>query len=201
VSEIKSKKIEILCAGSREIPLENFKEFQGELKSLSVEDYEKLKNEIINTGMAFPIRVWTDENNVENIIGGHQTIRVLRQLKSEGYDIPLLPVSDIKAKNIYEAKRRVMQDASQYGQISRQGLYEFMIDSNLDMGDLASSFKLPDINIPSFGAEFFMDNVTGKISGISEEESEKEVIGVKEYSSEDFSEFRHKCPRCGFAFD
>jgi ParB-like chromosome segregation protein Spo0J len=31
--------------------------------------------------------------------------------------------------------------------------------------------------------------------------SEKEIEGAKELSENDFSDFEHKCPRCGFEFD
>ncbi len=190
-----------MCSGSRDVPLNLLKEFQGELKSLSKEDFKKLRDEIINTGMAFPIRIWKDQNGVENIIGGHQTTRVLRELEHEGYEIPPIPVADIKAKSLEEAKRRVLQDASQYGAIDRQGLYQFMVEIDLDMGDLASSFKLPDLNMPSFGAEFFMDDVTGKVPGMPDVATRKDAVGSKEYNAEEFSEFKHECPRCGFSFD
>ena len=43
-----------------------------------------------------------------------------------------------------------------------------------------------------------------EINNISDEPIEslpKKEEGSKEFSSEDFSEFEHKCPRCGFEFD
>ena len=195
------KRVVVACEGSRTVPLGELTELQGELKSLSKEDFAKLKAEILGTGMAFPIRVWQDRSSgKEYIVGGHQTTRVLRELEHEGYEIPLVPVTDIMADDMSAAKRRVLQDASQYGEIDRQGLYQFMIDSDIDMGDLAASFRLPDLNIPSFGAEFFMDDVTGKIDGVETPEK-KAAEGVKEYGEEEFSEFKHECPRCGFHFD
>lgn len=181
--------IRIACEGSRLVALAELMPFQGELKTLLKEDFIRFRREILETGYAFPIRVWKDIDGANHIVGGHQTVRMLQELENEGYCIPPLPVSDVHAKDIIEAKRRVLQDASQYGTIERQGLYQFMIENGLGMGDIASSFKLPDLNLPSFGAEFFMDAVTGKIEGMPDGPEKKNAI------------FSHACPRCGFGFD
>lgn len=54
---------------------------------------------------------------------------------------------------------------------------------NADIGELG-----PDLDIDLLGLEnFFIDA------------SEKST--VKEYGSEDFQDFKHKCPKCGFEFD
>lgn len=39
------------------------------------------------------------------------------------------------------------------------------------------------------------------IEGELDSGEEKQITGSKEYSEEEFSEFDHKCPRCGFEFD
>lgn len=176
-----------------ELSIEELQEFQGNLKSLHSDDYEALKSQILETGFAFPIYVWKSPKNEHKIIGGHQRLRVLKQMKLEGIAVPKLPVVVVHADSERMAKQRVLQDASQYGKVERQGLYEFSIENSLDPGMLAKNFKLPEINWPSFNAEFFMDTV-----GPSET---KEKQGSVEYSAEDFDKFAHKCPRCGFEFD
>ncbi len=197
--------IRIACTGAARLDIDVLKELQGELKSLSKEAYGMLKKEILTTGFAFPIFVWVNEGT-HWIIGGHQRARTLKTMRNEGYVIPEIPVIFIEAKDEKEARRRVLQDAAQYGQIERQGLYEFVTEMGLSPGDLASSFKLPELDLPSFNAEFFFDNVGPCIDDTGEgtqlgEGSEPQKGDAKEYQPEDFSKFKHKCSRCGFEQD
>lgn len=134
-------------------------EFQGDLKSLSEENYQKLKSEILQTGFAFPIYVWQSKDGVNYILGGHQRTRVLRRLKQENYDVPNVPVVLIEADNVKQAKRRIVQDVSQYGHVEKDGLYEFMNgESELGLEDLKKSFDIPGVDLDSFALEFFEDN-------------------------------------------
>ncbi len=187
--------IRIDCDVRDHLPLDQLEPFQGELKSLSKEDYDRLRREIIEHGFAFPVHVWRSPENVHFILGGHQRVRVLKELRqSEGFEIPPIPVVMVKAATFALAKRRVLQDASQYGKVEGQGLYQFMNEISLDPGELAMSFRLPELNMPSFNAEFFFDDVVGGEPG-------EPATGSKELSPDDFNEFNHKCPRCGFHFD
>jgi DNA modification methylase len=115
-----------------------------------------LKTEILNTGFAFPVYVWKDGDGKTWTLGGHQRVRVLTSLRSEGYLIPPVPIVYVEAKDYTEAKRRVLQDVSQFGKIETQGLYEFATDAGLSLPDL-DAFDLPEIDMKSFGDEFFKD--------------------------------------------
>lgn len=197
-NKIMKKTINIACKGAGVMSIKDMTYFQGDLKTLTKENYEKLKKEIVETGYAYPIKVWTDKSEGKRYIcGGHQTYRVLTQMETEGYEIPKVPVVDIYAKDFFEAKRRVLQDITQYGTVERQGLYEFMTHANIPIEDLEKSFIIPQVSLdmPSFRAEFFHDS-----SG-DREVSFTAKSGSKELSEGEFSNFDHQCPKCGFEFN
>lgn len=150
--------VRIACQGALEVKLEKLNELQGELKSLSTENYEKLKAEILGTGFAFPIRAWKDPKGKLWIVGGHQAKRTLERMESEGYVVPPLPVSLIAADSMKEARRRVLQDVTQYGKVERQGLYEFMSQAELTLQDVETAFSVPELDLKSFQVEYFQDN-------------------------------------------
>jgi hypothetical protein len=147
-------KVEIRCAGARSVALSDLEEFQGNLKDLSKENYEKLKSELLELGFSEPVSVWRYENRWL-LLNGHQRVRTLRAMKAEGVDVPAeIPVSVVEASNIKEARKKVLSLTSQYGEITKDGLYEFMNDSDLNMGDL-ENFRFPEIDLDDFNDEFF----------------------------------------------
>lgn len=157
-----TKAVRIACRGARLAALEELTPLQGSLKELSRDSYEQLRQGLIKYGYCFPIKVWEDAKGKLWIVGGHQTALTLGEMKIEGYQVPRLPISLIEARSKKEARRLVLVDASSYGKIDKQGLYEFMIADGIDPGEMASSFRLPEINLPRFNIEFFADDVTGK---------------------------------------
>lgn len=160
------KTIRIACDTKDKLPLSDLTPFQGKLKKLSKSNYEKLKNEILTTGFAFPIYVWKGVKGAMYIIGGHQRVACLWKMAEEGYAIPAVPIVYIEASSINEAKRRVLQDVSQYGDVDKQGLYEFMIEAEISMDLLSASFQIPEaeLNMKSFRDEFFGDEYATKNS-------------------------------------
>ena len=181
-----NKTIHIACTTADTLPLDELEPFQGELKSLSSVEFAKLRRAIVETGFAFPIYIWKSPENVCFILGGHQRVRVLKQLRdAEGFIIPPVPVVFVEAENIVQAKRRILQDASQFGTVERQGLYEFMSEAALSITELDDFFKLPEINTAQFGAEFFKDQLSLVEDPIDEWE------GMPEFNQEDKSSFRH----------
>lgn len=189
-----ARAVRITCEVKERIEIEQLEEFQGDLKELSDEAYEKLKTEILDTGFAFPVFIWRDPKPKakKKIIGGHQRVKTLRRMKAEGIVVPPIPYVVIQAKSEHEAKRRVLQDVSQYGKVTGQGLYDFMKESQIRINDLAASFVIPEIDIADFSDAFFP--------------VEKEVTftakpGSKEMGEEEFQEFDHKCPKCSFEWN
>jgi DNA modification methylase len=65
---------------------------------------------------------------------------VLKQLETEGYLIPELPVVYISAKNKTEAKQKLLRLNSQYGKMTKESVLEFAEDIDLNFDEIA----LPD---------------------------------------------------------
>ena len=100
---------------------------QGTLKTLSDENYLKLKNEILEDGFSFAVHVFEDlESGKIYIIDGHQRITALKRMKDEGFNIPQIPVVFVEADNLDHAKRKVLAAASQYGNFNQSGAEQFI---------------------------------------------------------------------------
>jgi ParB-like nuclease family protein len=152
-------KVEIKCVGSAELPLKDLLEFQGNLKSLSKENYGKLKKEILELGFSEPFSVWKSPRGYL-LLNGHQRARTLKAMAEEGFELPgKFPVSVVDAKDEAEAKRKVLAMASQYGTVEGQGLYEFMHEAGIAMDDLEGSFAFPEIDLDEFRSQFFEEGV------------------------------------------
>lgn len=146
--------VEIKCQGSHVIELENLTILQGNLKSLSDKNYNKLKKEILELGYSSPIHVWNREGT-HYILDGTQRTRTLTKMREEGYEVPPLPVVRVEAGSFDEAKKKVLALTSQYGKIENDGLYEFISDSNITVDYIEDSYNFPEINVDKFREEFF----------------------------------------------
>jgi DNA modification methylase len=135
--------VKINVKESISLPIEKLKPFQGELKKLSEENFNKLRNEILDDGFNFAFHVWKSDN-CYFILDGHQRHYVLTQLKKQGYNIDLVPCNVVEADDIESAKRKVLQAVSQYGKLTNEGYLEFTHDLNLDF----TNFDLPDFTPP-----------------------------------------------------
>jgi site-specific DNA-methyltransferase (adenine-specific) len=165
--------ISISCEGSDTLPFARITPFQGDLKDLSEENYNKLKREILTNGFAEPISVW--KNNGHNYcLNGHQRLRVITQMvMKEGYACPPLPINWVEAKDEAAAKRIVLALTSQYGAMTDQGLYEFMSEAGINANELIDSFNFPEIDMDKFQAEYFKDLLPPEIDEIPEIDESK----------------------------
>lgn len=183
-----AKSINISIDGTATVELDKLNDFQGELKELPDAARQKLRKEIIETGFAFTPHAWLNPDDDRlYLVDGHQRVSVLRGLAAEGYDIPPIPVTLVHATTIRDAKRRVLQAASQYGQMTAQGLYDFTIINDINIDDIRTSFDFPQINMEKFNSFF-------------EKPEEKERPGGKEIGADQFSHLIHTCPECGHRF-
>lgn len=148
--------IQIRCKGADSLYLDQLEPFQGNLKDLSETNFKKLKQQILELGFSEPFSVWP-HNGKFLLLNGHQRHRVLSKMKQEGVDIPKLPVNFVEASSVEEAKKKVLALTSQYGEITNQGLYEFMSESSLDFNLVENSFSFPEIDFELFKDEFFKD--------------------------------------------
>lgn len=146
------KIVEIKCKGSINLKIEDLNDFQGNLKDLSTENYEKLKNQMLDLGFSEPISVWRNKDKWW-ILNGHQRLRTLKKMKADGIVIPEIPASEIQAKDIKEAKKKVLALTSQYGQMTNEGLYEFLSEANIQFEEL-DDFRFPEIDLKDWAKEF-----------------------------------------------
>jgi site-specific DNA-methyltransferase (adenine-specific) len=158
-----SMKITVNVDGSKLMSLSKIKPFQGDLKKLSDENFQKLRDQIVKTGFNFAPHVWNSPGTVY-ILDGHQRVHVLKQLLKAGYSLydtcgaPLgdkIPVNVVYAKTLEEAKTMVLQAVSQYGKLDQQGFVDFTEGLELDL----EGFDFPDFTVPE------LDNATLKGDG------------------------------------
>lgn len=139
------------------LELDDLHPFQGNLKDLLKEDYDKLRKQIIK-GFKAPFFVWLDpKTNKYMLEDGHQRHRVLTELRrAEGYTIPKLPCVVIEAATEYEAKANILEISSQFGRVTPSSLFEYASINNIDLPTL-EDFRFPEIDMSSFRKEHFED--------------------------------------------
>lgn len=131
--------VTIACQGHEEVPYQTIRPFQGELKSISTRNLDKLKRNIAEEGFAAPLFVWRSEQEVY-CIDGHQRLQALAGLEADGYEIPDVPVAVIHADTKKDARLKLLEIASQYGDVSLRGLETFAV--GLDMAALKDKIRL-----------------------------------------------------------
>lgn len=149
------KTIRIACKGSGTLKLHELTVLQGDLKSLSRANYEKLRKEIETRGFSAPFFVWKSKDKKNYILDGTQRYGTLEKMQKDGYSIPDLPIVEVTAKNQAEARRKLLAFASQYGKVDPEGLFEYMKVSEIDILELKESFDLQGVPLESFEVKYF----------------------------------------------
>jgi len=131
---------------------------QGDLKSLSKKNYDKLKRSLVDKQAFIPAFIWEDEGEYK-LLDGHQRHRLFTKesmqfKKPDGsltYDYPCIM---IKAKNLQDAKERLLVISSQYGKIEQEGFDEFIFDLDDEYLDNLIHFDgMQGINLMDEGQE------------------------------------------------
>lgn len=140
--------IRIECTGAGTLALHMLTPLQGDLKTLSDENYKRLKFEILEEGFSFPVAVWENPQDAKiYICDGHQRIETLNRMKEEGYIIPQIPVVMVEADSLNQAKRKLLGAASQYGEYNQEGAEKFIQTiQGMDLTELGSKFVMPSID-------------------------------------------------------
>ena len=148
--------------------------FQGNLKNLSKENYAKLKRTLETDGFRIPFFVWVNEGK-NYLLDGHQRLRVITK---EGWHQEY-PVIKITAYDIDDAKRTLLKITSQFGDITIEGLDEFMpLWQSLDVSfDKLPNFDLNDAN--------------------EDPNNSNKEVGVDDLFGDDKT---ITCPKCKFTF-
>ena len=156
--------------------------YQRELKQLTEQRYAQLKASMERYGFTAPLLAWRDSDGAVWVLDGHQRLRLLSK---ECWSVDGgLPIVCVEAADQREAAEKLLVIASQYGQIDKQGLYEFGAFYELDLSafDLAA---LPEVDWESFKAEFYGDG--------------SEIPDANKNIDEDaMKDTQNECPKCGF---
>lgn len=120
-------KVENKVAGLRVITPDQFLSLEFNTLKDKKRDITKLANSIKKNGWSFPVFVWE-----HYVLDGAGRKLALQKLLEEGHEVPEIPVVDIQAKDIQEAKQKVLEVSSQYGMITKESFLEFSEDLELD---------------------------------------------------------------------
>lgn len=146
------KTIQVTCRGAGIATLEELNSLQGHLKNLSEWNYQKLRGAITGKhGFSFPFAVWRNKRKLWTV-DGHQRLAALLRMKEEGYKIPPLPIDYVEARNIKEAKEKILLATSQYGRMTEESLGEFLKAGDLNIADLKELVALPEIDLEKLGS-------------------------------------------------
>lgn len=152
-----SEGVQIQCEGSRWVTLDELRPLQGELKTLSDEDFKKGVKSLSRYGFTFPFFVWINDGKTY-VMDGHQRDRILKQLKSDGKKLPpKFPAVAINAKNEKEAREKILLLTSQYGHYTMDSVYEFIEQSQMNFSDLKDMWDFPKFDVEKFGFAFYDD--------------------------------------------
>lgn len=146
-----------------EVTVDDIVFFQGDLKELSEENYEKLKDSITEHGIISPGYAWKNGGKW-HALDCHQRLKVLKQMKLDGFDVPeKFPIVEIFAKSKREAKLYLLQYISQHGTVTEDGLYEYLHESELlDDLDTLDSLNIDGIDLDQFKEGYFNDDNGGE---------------------------------------
>jgi DNA modification methylase len=124
--------IRITCSGAGTVELERVKGIQGNLKRIDRKELEKLKHRILKHGFNVPYHIWR-HGDTFNLLDGHQRTKALLELQAQGYTVPELPYDLIEAKDMADAKDKLLGISSQYGDFTIEGIRDFIGDGELDL--------------------------------------------------------------------
>ncbi|HUV67888.1 MAG TPA: hypothetical protein VMW24_28620, partial [Sedimentisphaerales bacterium] len=141
-----AKNIKIACKGSRMEKLTSLEVIQGALKELSPQNLAKLRTRIETKGFDAPFFVWQ-----KKILDGTQRKKVLDAMIADGWTLARgeVPVCEIQATSLDDAKDRLLGYVSQYGKVTFDGLREYL--DGIEMPDLGT-IDLPDFDWDRFEA-------------------------------------------------
>lgn len=168
--------IRIECVGADHADISNLKEFQGNLKDLSEESYQRLRKDILTLGFSEPISVWKNNGQLK-ILSGHQRLKALNRMKAEGFTIPPIPINYIDAVDEKEAKKKVLSLTSQFGEITGKGLKEFADESGITFDEMKDAFRFPEIDFNLWVQEFSDNN----IESVNRGDEQSEWMGMPEF--------------------
>lgn len=148
MSSATEKAISIKCESATTASIHDLNDLQGNLKSLTESNFKALKQSLVKDGLPLALHSWRDENGKLWTVDGHMRIKALKSLEADGYFIPPIPITLVKASNKKEAAKAILISSSRYGVLEDSGLADFMIDFDLKLEDI-ELLDLPEISLDS----------------------------------------------------
>lgn len=137
-------------------------------KELSTDNYNKLKQSIINNNFVMSFTVW-DSGKELFIIDGVHRYKVLDLLENEGFNIPdKLPCTFIDCKDKKEASKLVLIYSSIYAKTQDEGLYEFLNEQGLNFEDMKLEIDIPNIDLEKFELGYYKENDSEVLNDVPE---------------------------------
>jgi len=163
---------------TEKVEWKKLKPLQGDnLKEFSQENYEKLKNSLLNNSFIDPLNVWESKGEIY-ILDGHHRVKMFFNLEKEGVSVPeKLTANFIDCKNKKEAAKVLLLACADYAKVKDKGLYDFLSVNELNFEDIKFEMDIPTISFSKFEDSFYKDEKTQKEEKLNEvPEVEKEVI-------------------------
>lgn len=160
------------------LPIDELNVLQGDLKEMSLEDYEKFRALVLRDGVNFALHVWKELLTVKSkseakrvacqaggqddgnrvfkwwLIDGTGRKRMLTKMRDmDGFTVPPLPCVEIFAASLDEAKLQILSASSAFHKMTHQGLYEFSQGLSLPAVKLLD-YSLPHVRLPKYMQEF-----------------------------------------------
>jgi ParB-like chromosome segregation protein Spo0J len=158
-TKVTDKEIKIKCESNTNFEIDDLIPFQGKLKSITKENFTKLKKSIVKDGLPLGFHVWKNNDKIF-LIDGHHRHLALKSLREEGYFVAPVPCNIVLAKNKKEAAKSILISNSKYADMNDESLSDFMIDQELALDDL-EFLDLIDLDMN----DYFEDQL-----GLTEEE-------------------------------
>jgi hypothetical protein len=130
------KEILVTCKTKDAVIIDKIAEFQGNLKTRDEADIKKIKKSLVKYGITFPFFIWK-KGEVIYCLDGHGRRMALMELRADGYVLPPVPVVFVYAKDEGDARQRMLRLNSRYGMITRNSVFQFVGDIEIDFDDLA----------------------------------------------------------------
>ena len=153
--------------------------FQRDLKSLDQEQYNELRDRILESGWLTPVFYWRDRDGIK-LLDGHQRLRVVL---TEGWEVEGgIPSVEIPAETEADAFRNLLAITSTYGKIEGQGLYEAAAHFDIDLqGERFSALPQLTLDWDTFLGEFFDAPVIEGADEGAAEPAEEPIVNLGDY--------------------
>ena len=162
-------------------PLDRLVPYDRNARTHSAEQVAQIAASIQEFGFTNPILVASDDG----IIAGHGRLQAARELAMDTVPVVVLD-------HLTPAQRRAYVLAD-----NKLALNAGWDDALLT--EEITALHLQDFDLSTLG--WSDSDIAGMLDPEGIDEPGKEYEGAQEYGEDEFSEFEHKCPRCGFEFN